>query len=273
MRTVDVRSLACAALLAAALPAGVQADDKWELCGAPGCIDDIAANSNQLIHGRPQTHDLEGAPGVDIDFMTVETKNRRSYEVRGFNSNQPWTGPATLGTTSIARVDSNGAILTAGFAPDGAGPAGGFANWNAVRWIGTADQRDFIRVQSNLALASNANDQYDVELLETTYFVPRWNNSNGQTTIFLIQNVESTTVTGSVFFYDNAGALLHTEPLSVPRNGMQVIVTGAIANLAGLSGHAHIAHLGGWGALSAKAVALDPATGFSFDTLAAPRPR
>lgn len=272
----NLRSVAvmCAVTLAGATSPGfLAADDKWELGGTALCLDDDATNCNQLIHGQPQTHDLEGAAGVDLDFMTVETKNRRSYEVRALNSNQPWTGPASVSTTAVDRVDAGGTILTAGFPPDGAGSSGTVGNWNAVRWIGTADQRDFIRVRSNLLFASNANDQYDVELLDTTYFVPRWNNSGSQITVFLIQNATTSTVTGSVFFYTNAGALVHTEPLSVARDGMQVVNTSAIPALTGLSGHAHIAHLGGWAALSAKAVALEPSTGFSFDTLASPRPR
>jgi hypothetical protein len=268
------RALVCAALFAlTAAPYAAQGDDKWELGGTALCVDDAASNCNQLTHGQPQTHDLQGAVGADVDFMTVETRNRHSYEVRAFNSNQPWTAPGTINTTKVDRVNAAGTVLTAGFAPDGTGATGIVANWNAVRWIGTANQRDFIRVVSNLEFASNANDQYDIELLDTTYFVPRWNSSGGQVTVMLIQNTQSVAVTGSVFFYSNAGALLHTEPLNVPVNALQVINTGSIPALAGSSGHAHIAHLGGWGALSTKAVALEPATGFSFDTVGAPIPR
>lgn len=267
-------SIACVALFAlAAAPYAARGDDKWELGGVGICADDVFSGCNQLVHGQAQTHDLQGAIGADRDFMTVETKNRHSYEVRAFNSNQPWTAPATINTTTVDRVDSAGVVLTAGFAPDGTGATGIVANWNAVRWIGTADQRDFIRVVSNLEFASNANDQYDIELLDTTYFVPRWNSSGGQVTVMLIQNTQSATVTGSVFFYSNAGLLLHTQPLSVPVNGSQLINTSSIPALVGFSGHAHIAHLGGWGALSTKAVALEPATGFSFDTAGAPMPR
>jgi hypothetical protein len=94
-----------------------------------------------------------------------------------------------------------------------------------------------------------------------------------QTTVFLIQNASQAAVTGSIFFYSATGTLLHTEPLSVPRSGLQVVLTAGITQLAGLSGHATIAHTGGWGALAAKAVAVEPATGFTFDTLAVPLPR
>jgi hypothetical protein len=43
--------------------------------------------------------------------------------------------------------------------------------------------------------------------------------------------------------------------------------------LAGHSGSAQIAQLGGYAALAGKAVALEPATGFTFDTLVTPVPR
>ena len=273
MKTLGSRALSCAALIAVfTLPGVAHAHDKWEAGGGTFCADDVAPNCNQLIHGQPQTHDLEGAIGADLDFMAVETRARRSYEVRAFNSNQAWTGLGTVNTSIVDRVNAAGTVLTAGFAPDTPGPSS-IGTWNAVRWVGAADQRDFIRVRSNLVVASTANDQYDVELLETTYFVPRWNASGGQVTVFLVQNTTTGTVGGTLFLYNAAGALLHSEPLSVPRDGLQIFTTATLGALTGLSGHAQIAHLGGWGALSVKSVALEPATGFSFDTPGAQRPR
>lgn len=248
------------------------AHDKWE--GPASCPDDALPVCNQLIHGQPQTHDTEGSPGQDVDLMTVETKNRRSYEVRAFSSNQIWPPDAAAGFPTharIERVDGTGNVLTFGFCPDGLGPTGTASNWNVVRWIGTADQRDYIRVRANSMYASTADDQYDVELLETTYYVPRWNASGTQVTVLLIQNMTTQTVTGSVLFYDSAGTLVYTHGITVPRNGMSNLNTSTLG-LAG-SGHVQIVHLGGWSALSVKAVALEPATGFSFDTPGAQRPR
>jgi hypothetical protein len=49
--------------------------------------------------------------------------------------------------------------------------------------------------------------------------------------------------------------------------------TAAIPALAGASGSASIAHDGGWGGLAAKGVAVEPATGFTFDTPATTLPR
>jgi hypothetical protein len=46
-----------------------------------------------------------------------------------------------------------------------------------------------------------------------------------------------------------------------------------VPGLAGQSGAAEIAQMGGYGALTGKAVALEPATGFTFDTSIVALPR
>ena len=61
--------------------------------------------------------------------------------------------------------------------------------------------------------------------------------------------------------------------MNVPPRGLQVLPVASIGELAGLSGSAAVAHLGGYAALTGKAVALEPATGFTFDTTIAPLAR
>ena len=46
-----------------------------------------------------------------------------------------------------------------------------------------------------------------------------------------------------------------------------------VSGVTGQSGSITIAHDGGYGALSGKAVALEPSTGFSFDSPMTGRPR
>jgi hypothetical protein len=53
-------------------------------------------------------------------------------------------------------------------------------------------------------------------------------------------------------------------------NGLLVLNTSAIPQLIGLSGSALVGQGGGLGALSGKAVALEPATGVTFDTAMTP---
>ena len=274
-------SLVRTAWLSFLLVAGAaNANDRWD-AGAPDCGDNtfdgamLVAPCNQLLHGRPQEHDVQAtSPTRDIDFSVVETKARHSYEVVVHSASTTLGFTGNSAATRANRINAGGAILTSSIAPDGAMRYSDTGGWLAIRWIGGAsNQRDYIRVEGMGYQSPNSNSRYVIELLDTTYFIPRFNNSGSQVTVLLIQNTKPDAVTGSIFFYSAAGALLHTEPLSVPVAGLQIVSTSSIGALAGQSGSVTIAHLGGYGALAAKAVALEPATGFSFDTIAMPVPR
>jgi hypothetical protein len=233
------------------------------------------ATCNQLIHGARQTHDIQAvSPARDEDWYVVETKARRSYEAALYSvSTVPTPGSTALGTL-MTRTDNAGVLLQSAIGPDGPLNYSNDSGWLALRWIGgAANARERVRVQGKSFGSPGTNDEYDISFVDTTYDVARWNNASGQITVFLIRNASPATVAGSVFFYDAAGALLATVAVSVPVNGLQAINTAAIPALAGLGGSAAIAHTGGYGALSAKSVALEPASGFSFDTPATPVPR
>jgi hypothetical protein len=272
---VDMRRVLCVlALMIAFVAPGANADDIWEsssICSP----DDFAASCNQLLHGAIQTHDLQGTSAApDQDWMVVETKIRHSYEARAFNTAIPFKGAGCSNCADFDRVNGTGTVLTGPFGPDGGGPWLGFIpSYVVVRWIGAANQRDWIRVIGPTTGATlTASDKYDIQLRDTTYFISRWNQSGSQVTVFLIQNNSQATVTGSIYFYDAAGALLSTQALSVPVSGLQILSTAGIPALSGLSGSAAIAHLGPYGALTGKVVALEPGTGFTFDTLISPLP-
>lgn len=273
-------SVAACALLGAATTAG--ANDRWEASTSSCANDDsvtvpLGGSCNQLIHGRPQVHDSQStSPTRDDDWMVVETKLRHSYEVRVYSASTVvgiTSGNPATAALALDRVNGGGTVLTSSIAPDGTLQYSDTAGWVSARWIGGANQRDFVRLRGKNYDNPGGNDVYEVEFLDTTYFIPRFNNANGQVTVFLISNTTHQAVTGSIFFYSTIGALLHTEPLSIGVGGLQVFQTSSIPALAGLSGHAAIAHTGGYGALAGKAVALESATGFSFDTLAVPIPR
>lgn len=116
------------------------------------------------------------------------------------------------------------------------------------------------------------NNIYTIRFWDTTYSIPRWNNSGGQLTVFLISNLQPITVTGNINFYSAAGTLLLSQPFTLAANQLFTFNTSTAPALAGLSGHAYVAHLGGYGGLAGKAVALEPSTGFSFDTVMSPIP-
>jgi len=273
------RTAAASALGLVLCIAAVHSHDRWEAMSTECLNDDDASDlCNQLVHGQPQEHDVEAvSPARDEDWMVVETKARRSYEVKMFSASTI-LGISSLNAASngllLNRVTSAGATLTSSTAPDGTINFADAGTWLAVRWTGgTSSQRDFIRVQGKNYGNPTANDRYVIELLDTTYDVPRFNSSGTQTTVLLLRNASPATLTGSIFFYSAAGALLHTEPLSLPVNGLQVVSTAAIGALAGQSGSAAIAHNGPYGAIAGKAVALEPSTGFTFDTAVLPVPK
>jgi hypothetical protein len=74
-----------------------------------------------------------------------------------------------------------------------------------------------------------------------------------------------------VFFWDAAGGALANVAVSlVPR---QTFVLKTATAAPGASGTITVTHDAGYGRLTGKAVALEPATGFSFDSPMAPRAR
>jgi hypothetical protein len=258
---------AAAALAAAATGSLAWAHDRWE------DQDDLNLTTNILRHGEVQQgHDVQPVPpGFDVDWSTFMAKPRHSYEARV--TGRYWQSACTILPCSpfFDRVNAAGTVLTPGALSS---EDMGFATASfgrTVRWIAGAGGPEFLRVLSNLDAVSTTAP-YDIVMYDTTLFLPRWNNTASQTTILILQNTTNTTVTGTVSFYDAGGALLATAAVNVPEHGVQILPTASIPALAGQSGSASVAQLGGYAALAGKAVALEAATGFTFDTVIAPVP-
>jgi hypothetical protein len=236
--------------------------DPWETG------DGTNATTNILRHGQVQFgHDLEGtAAAPDLDWTVMVTKARHSYEVRvgSLFWQADCTTPICFGR--VVRVNSSGGALTSGVAGNEDFAQSGGSIGRTVRWIAISNT-DYLLAH---AFSAAGASPYDVALYDTTLFVPRWNNTATQTTVLLLQNTTNITVTGSVFFHDGGGTLLATVPVSVPQHGLQVISTASVPGLSGQSGSAQIAQMGGYAALVGKAVALEPGTGFTFDTAIVP---
>ena len=247
----------CALVLSCAV--NVRATDPWEADPE----DDGPATLAHLLPGQSQTgRDLQAAGTADEDWVFVPTRPRHSYEAR-----------ATGGAHWAASVGGSGAKLErldAGLVVQQTGSDAGLASvrGHAIRWIaGTAPVTDYLRVTGGpVELAT----PYTLELFDTTYAFPRWNNSSTQVTVFLVQNNTSTPVNAFVYFFSASGTVLHTEPLGIAADGLAVFNTSTVPALFGQSGSARIAHTGGVGALSGKAVSLEPGTGFTFDTALVP---
>jgi hypothetical protein len=260
--------VAIAVLLALTAGSAVAAD-RWE--SGTFCDDDAGATTcNELVHGTLQAgHDLEGPSGTpDRDYAVVQVQARHSYEARVRSNTLIFDGPGCAnGCSRLDRVDAGGNILTAGTFPGA--PIGNADNYRGtvvVRWQSAVTGKQYLRTIGFPASGLAAADQYDLEFFDTTAFIPRFNNTSSQVTVLLVQNTSAEPVTGDIRFQDAAGALVHTVPLVLAPHGLQIFNTLSTPALSGLSGTVSIAHNGGYGALAGKGVAIEPATGFTFDT-------
>jgi hypothetical protein len=260
-----------------ALTAGsTLAADRWE--SGTFCEDDSATTTcNELVHGTLQVgHDLEGPSGSpDRDYAVVQVRARHSYEARVRSNTLIWDGPTCAsGCSRLDRVDAAGNVLTPGTFPGAAiGNGDSYRGTVVVRWQAAVTEKQYLRTIGFPASGLAAADQYDLEFFDTTAFIPRFNNTASQVTVLLIQNTTAEPVTGDIRFQDAAGALVHTVPLVLAPHGLQVFNTLSAVALSGLSGTVSIAHNGGYGALAGKSVAIEPATGFTFDTPLVSLPR
>jgi hypothetical protein len=150
------------------------------------------------------------------------------------------------------------------------GAAVGIGSARALRWqrrLATADTRPFVRVRSTgCTTACGADDIYRLRSYETTATIPRFNNSATQVTVVLLQNPTDGPVEANIDFWSTGGSLLATAPVSLAPHALGVVNAASIAALAGQAGSITVTHDGPYAALAGKAVALEPATGFSFDS-------
>jgi hypothetical protein len=146
-----------------------------------------------------------------------------------------------------------------------------------LRWENTLPQtvsNQTIRVRSSgCTAACGADDVYRLRAYETSYQVPRFNNSSSQITVLFVQNVTDATVAGNLYFWSLGGSLIYTQPFSMPARSVMSLNTASITALVGRSGSVTVSHNAGYGRLAGKGVGLEPATGFSFDTVMEARAR
>jgi hypothetical protein len=254
------RSLHLAALLGLSL-AGPASADVWDI---QFDNDDSNETDNQLLHGTIQTHDLGARPGptADQDWFLMPQKMFASYEIilDGVSGDVGASGLA------LHRIASDGFTVVQTDTPAMMGTP---PYSRALRWGNANPQTEFIRVSGALCgTACGSDDVYTIRARETTVNLARFNNSGSQVTVLLIQNVTERPV-NAVFYYWGAGGgnyLFASELPNLPPKGLHVFSSNSAPALAGQSGHITITHDGGYGGLVAKAVALEPSTGFTFDT-------
>jgi hypothetical protein len=237
--------------------------------GVGTVLDDDAPSlsSNELVHGAMEMADLAADPGpvADEDLYRLAQHPRASYEV---------VVDATSGDVSplvMERLASDNATVLQTASPVGTGSS------MSLRWENVIPGKvsgQHIRVRSGGCTTDcGTDDVYRIRAYETTYSIPRFNNAGSQATVLLLQNPAAYTIAGRAYFWDTAGVLLYSQAFSIAPKGLFGLSAAGIPALQGKGGTITVSNDGRYGDLTGKAIALEPATGFSFDSPMLPRPR
>ena len=242
------------------------AHDYWDLSTLSD--DGPADTTNDLFHGTSQQHDLQAAAGpvADEDWYIAGNYAQASYEavIDGTGGDVSPGGPPL----SFDRIASDGVTVLQSSEPANIGLQ---AHSRSLRWQSSSTASvQWLRVRdAGCTTSCGSEDQYHIGFYETTVSVPRFNNASGQVTVLIIQNSTgwaNRPIAGTIYFWNTAGTLLGSSPFILAAKASLVLNTGTVAGVAGTGGTITVAHDGGYGNLAMKAVALEPATGFSFDT-------
>jgi hypothetical protein len=222
----------------------------------------------ELTHGFRRLEDFGVlTAGTTAHTFRIGQKPRSSYEVVVDST----SGDVGSGL-ALQRLGSDGVTVLQSSVPVG----GGFSR--SLRWTNATASTvtgEFIRVVSTSCTVPGCGpeDGYRIRAYDTTCVVPRFNNSAAQVTVLLLQNPAGDPITGTVYFWAGDGSPAGSQAFSLPGQGTLVLNTATVPGVAGISGSITLAHDGAYGELIGKAVALEPATGFTFDTPLVSRPR
>jgi hypothetical protein len=230
--------------------------------GAGTIVDDDALPlaRRELAHGSIQSDDFASAgPGL---FRLAQAP-RASYEVAIDGA----SGDATPLLLERLAADNTSVLQSA--------TATGTGGSVALRWenlSAAAIPNQHVRATPSCS-ACGTDDAYRIRAWETTLAGPRFNNAGSQVTVVVLANGSSSTVSGHVWFWSGAGALLASPTFTLGPRQSLALTPSMVPGAAGQGGSLTVSHTGAYGALTGKAVALEPATGFSFDTPLSARPR
>jgi CSLREA domain-containing protein len=224
------------------------------------------SRSLELTHGYRSERSLAAVGGAAVrDDYRILQEPFSSYEVVVDSAS------ADLGPTMILRR-MNGTTALQESEP--VSPIGAV---RSLRWMNSAptpEPNQFVRVQSgSCSTDCGADDTYRIRAYATSYTIPRFNNSSSQITVVILQNPTNDSIGGRIYFWSPAGALVHTENFDVAPKALAVVNTSTIGALSGQAGTMTVVNDGRYGDLAGKAIALEPATGFSFDSPLLSRPR
>lgn len=247
------------------------ATDVWDLSG----FDGNSGTDNELANGSEQIHDLQNNAGVaDQDWFLIGQQPYSSYEVIVDGLTEEVASiPASEAADFIQvdLVDGASTLIASGYA---------FSSIGAARTLRFRNQtateitNQYVRVMTGTdgcTTFCTTNAEYRIKFFETTTLIPRYNNSATQITILVVQSAARDTVAGTARFWNAAGTLVGSQDFTLDPHQTFTINTSTIPGVGGTSGSITIDHTGPYGALAGKGVAVEPATGFTFDTQMVPK--
>jgi hypothetical protein len=256
------------ALILAALSSVAADADVWDAQSSND--NDFRGATNELLHGTIQTHDIGARPGgvTDEDWYLMPQKARASYEVVIDGVSGDAVGSAPDSGLRLFRLAFDSGTTVTLLQVDTAAVGGSRGNSRALRWANTTDPVNqtigvFGARCGNLC---GSDDVYTIRVRETTINVPRFNTAGTQSTVLLTENASELLIHATFFYWDASGQLVGITTAILNPKQLNVANVASVPGLAGRSGSISVVHDGGYGALVVKAVALEPATGFSFDT-------
>ena len=217
----------------------------------------------EVAHGFRTARDFAAAPA---HFYRLRQTPRSSYEVVV----DGLSGDLGAAGALVRRLASDLSTVLEDSLPAGAGKSRTLAWENAS---GAAVQGEYVLVQSTGCSACGANDGYRIRVYETTASIARFNNAGNQVSVLVLKNGARRTVGGHAHFWSPLGTLLASTPFALAAGAAISLNTSTLPGLAGQGGSLTVSHDGRYGDLEGKAVAVEPSTGFTFDTSLRYRPR
>ena len=207
--------------------------------------------------------DLAAVGGVpDADFYHLAQKPHSSYEVL-VDATSGDIGP----TLDVQRMAPDGTTVLQDSLPIGAGlqpqPALG------QHHRGERSGRDGPREQRRVRHGLRSRRRVPGPRLRDDLLDPALQQRGTQITILVMQNPTNYPINATVYFWDTAGTQIGSTAVTLAPKAVTVLNTATVAP--GVGGAVTVAHDGRYGDLAGKTVALEPATGFSFDSPMLPR--
>jgi uncharacterized repeat protein (TIGR01451 family) len=224
---------------------------------------------SELVHGTNRVSSLPSTgPGAPANLFRLEQQARSSYEIVVDGVTGDIGSPSGSGPL-LELLAADAATVLQSSIPAGAGSSRSLRVENASA---APREDEFVRVESaGCTTDCGLEDVYRIRAWDTTLLCPRFNNSSSQITVLVLQNPTDAPVTGHAHFWDASGALAGSQAFTLGPKSVLTVNTANVPGVAGKGGTITVSHDSTHGGLTGKAVAIEPGTGFTFDTALAPR--